>query len=58
MAKVALIILLFLLGLGVPVAAALGGLGLAIGALFSDLPLYLAMGEMTWNISSKILLSA
>lgn len=56
MAKVALIILLILLGLGVPVAAALGGLGLALGTLFSDLPLYLAMGEMTWNISSKILL--
>lgn len=56
MAPVALIILLVLLGLGIPIAAALGGLGLALGGLFSDMPLYLAMGEVTWGISTKILL--
>jgi C4-dicarboxylate transporter DctM subunit len=56
MAAVALIILLGLLGLGISIAAALGGLGLALGALFSDMPLYLAMGEITWGISTKILL--
>lgn len=56
MAAAALIILLSLLGLGISIAAALGGLGLALGALFSDMPLYLAMGEITWGISTKILL--
>ena len=56
MAPYALSILLALLALGVPIAAALGGLGLALGALFSDMPLYLAMGEVTWGMSTRILL--
>ena len=56
MAPAALLILLALLGLGVPIAAALGGLGMILDFLFSDMPLYLAVGEVTWGISTKILL--
>ena len=51
-------ILLMLLALAVPVAAALGFLGLALSQLYSKLPLELAMGEMAWATSNNFLLVA
>ena len=54
----ALAILIALLALAVPVAAALGVLGLALSALYSKLPLSLAMGEVAWATSNNFLLVA
>jgi C4-dicarboxylate transporter DctM subunit len=51
-------ILLVLLALAVPVAAALGVLGLALSQTYSKLPLELAMGEMAWATSNNFLLVA
>src|SRR4029077_19661678 len=47
----ALVILVVLLALAIPVAAALGFLGIALSALYSKLPLTLAIGEMAWATS-------
>jgi tripartite ATP-independent transporter DctM subunit len=54
----ALGILIALLALAVPVAAALGFLGLALAELYSKLPLALAMGEVAWATSNNFLLVA
>ena len=54
----ALAMLLVLLALAVPVAAALGFLGLALSELYSRLPLTLAMGELAWATSNNFLLVA
>lgn len=53
---VTLLLLLLLLVLSVPVAAALSFLGLSIGKIFSDFPLYRAIGEITWSASTDFLL--
>ncbi len=58
MIGVSLILLLVLLGISIPVAAALGLLGLVLDPLYSSLPLQRAMGEMAWNSSSEFLLVA
>lgn len=58
MIAVALIILLTLIGLSIPVAAALGVLGLILDPLYSMLPLTRAMGELAWNSSNEFLLVA
>jgi tripartite ATP-independent transporter DctM subunit len=55
---VTLALLLALLLLSVPVAAALVVLGLALGYLFSDFPLYRAMGEICWTASTDFILLA
>ena len=54
----ALGILIFLLALAVPVAAVLGLLGLALSAIYSKLPLTLAIGELSWATSNNFLLVA
>ena len=54
----ALAILIVLLALAVPVAAGLGFLGLALSALYSKLPLSVALGEMSWATSNNFLLVA
>jgi tripartite ATP-independent transporter DctM subunit len=54
----ALAILVVLLALAIPVAAALGFLGIALSALYSKLPLTLAIGEMAWATSNNFLLVA
>ena len=56
MIAVALILLLVLIGLSIPVAAALGVLGLLLDPLYSMLPLSRAMGEMAWGTSTEFLL--
>ncbi|MBM3573950.1 MAG: TRAP transporter large permease subunit, partial [Alphaproteobacteria bacterium] len=54
----ALLILLGLLAFAVPVAAALGGLAIGLNAIYSKLPLTLAMGELAWATSNNFLLVA
>jgi tripartite ATP-independent transporter DctM subunit len=54
----ALAILIGLLALAVPVAAGLGFLGVVLSALYSTLPLTLAIGEVAWATSNNFLLVA
>ncbi|MBL8700035.1 MAG: TRAP transporter large permease [Alphaproteobacteria bacterium] len=58
MIYVTLAILIGLLALAVPVAAALGVLGLALSEIYSRMPLSLAMGEVAWSTSNNFLLVA
>lgn len=53
-----LIALLVLIGLSIPVGAALGVLGLIGDKFFSMLPLSRAIGEISWNTSNEFLLVA
>lgn len=54
----ALIMLIVMLAISVPIAAAMGVLGLALNQFYSSMPLYLAMGEILWNSSSEYILIA
>jgi C4-dicarboxylate transporter DctM subunit len=56
MILVALGLLILLLGLALPVAAALGFLGLALGEIFTPIPLHLALGEIAWSASTNFIL--
>ncbi len=58
MIAVALVLLLVLLGLSIPVGAALGVLGLVLDPLYSMLPLSRAIGEVTWSTSTEFLMVA
>ena len=58
MIATALILLLVLIGLSIPVGAALGVLGLILDPLFSMLPLTRAMGELAWGTSTEFLMVA
>ncbi len=58
MLLVTLAILIGLLALAIPVAAGLGILGLSLSAIYSKLPLSLAMGEIAWGTSNNFLLVA
>src|SRR6476469_6816749 len=58
MLGITLLILIGLLALAVPVAAGLGILGLSLSAIYSKLPLSLAMGEIAWGTSNNFLLVA
>lgn len=51
-------LLLALLFMSVPVAAALAVLGLVIGAIYSPVPLYRAIGEISWAASTDFILFA
>jgi len=53
-----LILLLVLIGASIPVAAALGVLGLILDPLYSFLPLSRAMGELSWATNNEFLLVA
>ncbi len=55
---VTLIILLVLIGLSIPVGAALGILGLILDPLYSMLPLTRAIGEIAWQTNNEFLLVA
>lgn len=55
---ITLAILLLLLLSSVPVAAALVALGLSVAFLFTDLPLYRALGEICWAASTDFILLA
>ncbi|MFN7570651.1 MAG: TRAP transporter large permease [Betaproteobacteria bacterium] len=52
----ALLLLLALMALAIPVAAALGVLGLALDQLYGFLPLSRAAGEIAWSSSNEFLL--
>ncbi|MDT3677321.1 MAG: TRAP transporter large permease [Burkholderiaceae bacterium] len=58
MIAVSLVLLLVLLGLSIPVGAALGVLGLVLDPLYSMLPLTRAIGEVAWSSSTDFLLVA
>src|SRR3954466_13952287 len=58
MLLVTLAILIGLLALAIPVAAGLGVLGLGLSAIYSKLPLSLAMGEIAWRARNNFLLVA
>ena len=54
----AMILLLVLIGISIPVGAALGVLGLILDPLYSMLPLSRALGEVSWSTSNEFLLVA
>jgi C4-dicarboxylate transporter DctM subunit len=58
MIATALVLLLVLIGLSIPVGAALGLLGLTLDPLFSSLPLTRAIGELAWSTNNEFLLVA
>ena len=58
MIAVALIVLLVLIGISIPVGAALGVLGLILDPLYSMLPLSRAMGELSWSANNEFLMVA
>ncbi|MDQ8033757.1 MAG: TRAP transporter large permease [Bordetella sp.] len=58
MISTALILLLVLIGISIPVGAALGVLGLILDPMFSMLPLTRAMGELAWSTNNEFLLVA
>jgi Na+/H+ antiporter NhaC len=53
-----LILLLVLIGLSIPVGAALGVLGLILDPLYSMLPLTRGIGELAWSTNNEFLLVA
>ncbi len=58
MLKVSLLLLFLLIGLAIPVAAALGLLGLILDQAYSFMPLHRAMGDIAWSASTDFLLVA
>ena len=58
MIPVTLVLLLVLIGISIPVGAALGLLGLILDPLYSMLPLSSAMGELAWSTNNEFLLVA
>ncbi len=48
--------LLLFLFLSVPVASTIAGVGIIVGAFFSDYPIFEAVGEITWTASTDFLL--
>jgi len=58
MLAAAVVILLALIALSIPVAAALGWLGLILAEIFSRMPVHRAIGDMAWQTSIEFLLVA
>ena len=58
MIATALTLLLVLIGISIPVGAALGVLGLLLDALYSTLPLTRGIGEIAWSTNNEFLLVA
>ena len=58
MIATAFLLLLGLLALSVPVGAVLGIMGLTLGEIYSGLPLWLAIGEISWGANSSFTLFA
>ncbi|MBT3304938.1 MAG: TRAP transporter large permease [Alphaproteobacteria bacterium] len=54
----ALIILLGLIALSIPVATALGSLGLILAQIYSRMPVHRAIGDISWQTSIEFLLVA
>jgi len=58
MLATALLILIVLLAISIPVAAALGTLGLALAQFYAALPLHRVLGEQAWTVSTSFILVA
>lgn len=58
MLNVSLFLLLLLIGLSIPVAAALGLLALLLDFAFTPMPLHRALGDIAWSASTDFLLVA
>ena len=58
MISTALTLLILLIGISIPVGAALGVLGLILDSAFSMLPLSKAIGELAWSSNTEFLLVA
>jgi tripartite ATP-independent transporter DctM subunit len=58
MLKTSLILLFVLIGLSIPVAAALGLLALILDGAFTVMPLHRALGDIAWSASTDFLLVA
>lgn len=58
MITTSLVLLLVLIGISIPVGAALGVLGLILDPIYSFLPLSRAIGEVAWGTSNEFLLVA
>ena len=58
MLATSLVLLLVLLALALPVAGALGTLGVLLDQIYSPMPLSLALGEVAWSSSKDFLLVA
>ncbi len=52
------IVLLLMIAASIPVAAALGTLGLVLDQLYSPMPLHLALGEVVWQNAVEYILAA
>ena len=57
-AGVSLIILLFLLGSSIAVAAGMGLAGLLLNGIYSPMPMNRIVGELTWSTTSNFILTA
>ena len=55
---ITVVLLIGLLALSIPIAAALATLGLTLDYFYSFLPLRLALGEMTCGVSTDFILFA
>lgn len=58
MLAITAIVLVLLIALSVPIAAALGLLGVGLGMVFSPVPLDRALGEIFWRSSNEFLIVA
>ncbi len=58
MIPITILVLLAMLVLSIPVAAALGALGLVLDHFYSFLPLSLAVGELAWVSNTNVILVA
>src|SRR3546814_9472115 len=58
MITTSLVLLLVLIGISIPVGAALGVLGMILDPLYSMLPLTRAIGEISWSANNEFLLVA
>ena len=57
-AGVSLIVLLFLLGSSIAVAAGMGLAGLILNGIYSPMPMNRIVGELTWSTTSNFILTA
>ena len=55
---VSLVVLLFLLGSSIAVAAGMGLAGLILNQLYSPMPMSRIVGELTWSTTSNFILTA
>ena len=57
-AGVSLLVLLFLLGSSIAVAAGMGLTGVLLNNIYSSMPMSRIVGELTWSTTSNFILTA